>query len=349
MSLNVTLTVDGVKHAGWKSVHIRRSLETIADSFDLSVTERWSGQSRRRPIRAGAECMLSIEDDVVLTGYVDDAIPNYNADEHTIEIAGRSKTGDLVDCAHNSNEDFKGKTFLQAADTVCFPFGINVELDADVGAPFARKQVMDRGETVFDFLERLARYRALRMVATPEGNLLITRASNVRVNTPLILGQNILSASGAFSQRDRFSQYQVYGQSTGDDETSGAPTAEAYGESSDDRVNRYRPTVIMADGDITTDECKRQAQWHRNTRFGRSGAVVYTVLGWRHDHGLWQPNRLVSIVDAYTGVFGDRLISGVQYIFDDQGQRCELQVMPPEAFDLVVLPEPDKDDEDGFF
>ena len=336
---DVTLNIDGTKFYGWESTRIRRSFESIADSFELTLSDRWQGLTVP-PVRNGVSCKIEIDDETVITGYIDDVYPVYDAQQHTLQVVGRSKTADLVDCSYASNENFKGKTFLQVADTVCLPFDINVELDADVGAPFANKQVMERGESVFEFLDRLARYRALRLVSTPDGNLLITRASKQKIATPIVLGGNILSASGVFSNRDRFSEYLVYGQQTDSFNTlNGTGASEPHGSVNDSGISRYRPTVIVAGGNINTDECNRQAQWHRNTRFGRGNRVVYRLLNWRHANGLWQPNRLVDVADDYAGINGERIISEVAYVMNEGGKHVELEVMPPEAFDLVPLPE----------
>jgi len=335
------LNVDNAKHAGWTHINVRRSLETIADSFELSVTNRWKDQVEPRPIVTGNACNISIDSARVITGYVDDVYPNYDARQHSVGVVGRSKTADLVDCSFFSGEDFKGKTFDAVAKTVCEPFGIDVVTDTDIGTSFAQTQKMEPGETVFEFLERLARYRALRLTSTVDGDLMITRTGTERVATPLQLGNNILSASGNFTMRDRFQEYVVLGQRTGDDESWGNANASASGTVRDDGMtnSRYRPTLIIADGSITTDECKRQAEWHRNTRLGRSGGIVYTVQGWHHADGLWKPNTLVPVVDQFMDIDGDRLITEVQYILDERGERTEIQVMQPEGFDLLALPE----------
>ena len=55
----VILTVGGRQYGGWKSVDIRRGIEQIAGSFELSVTERWAGQDQMRPIRQGDDNQLT--------------------------------------------------------------------------------------------------------------------------------------------------------------------------------------------------------------------------------------------------------------------------------------------------
>lgn len=340
---NVVLQIDGTNYTGWKSLAITRSLESIADTFELSLTDHWPADSAPKPIRMGKPCIVKINNETVITGYVDDVIPDYDANQHRLTVTGRSKAADLIDCSVMDNTVFKGKTFLDVARHVCKPYGITVTTEVLVGAPYANKHSVEPGETAFEFLDRLARMRALRMVSTPDGNILITRTGSERVGTPLVLGGNIKSARGHFTLRDRFSRYDVYSQQDTDDFTFGKAANGSFGTFEDTLVRRYRPTVIQATN-ITPDECKRQAQWHCNTRFGRSQSIVYTVLGWQHKGGLWQPNKLVPVNDRYMVIDGDRLISAVNYLLDEDGERTELEVMPPEAFDLVALPEGSDDE-----
>lgn len=70
----------------------------------------------------------------MLTGYIDDFIPSYDADNVEIRVMGRDKTGDLVDCSvvHSSGK-WKGVRLEQVAADVCCPFGITVITETPTG------------------------------------------------------------------------------------------------------------------------------------------------------------------------------------------------------------------------
>jgi prophage tail gpP-like protein len=342
---SIVLKANGIVHSGWKSITVQRSLEQLADTFSLTLSERWADNDRPRSIKVGSPCEIVIDDEKVITGYVDDVYPNYDAETHDIEIVGRSALGDLVDCSLEDDKlnQLKDQTLDQLARRVCKPFGIEVIVATDLGKPF-KSPTIEAGQSPFEFLEQYARSRAVRMVSDRDGNLVLTRTGTERIRTSLELGKNILIASGEFTLRDRFDKYTILGQGAGGDLGFGPSTSESKGTSTDSRVPRHRPMVSTAEGSVNNDDLKKRAQWERNTRFGRSQAIVYTVLGWRHADGLWQPNTLVPVKDHYLDIDGDRLIVGVQFIMDEDGQRTELQVMPEEAFDLIELPEPDADD-----
>lgn len=348
---DIQLKIDGVIHAGWKEARVGFSMDSIANSFELTLTDKWSEDSKPRPIKLGAACEILIDKTKVLTGYVDDVLPEYDATDHLVIVAGRTKSGDLVDSSHPGKQ-FKNRNIKQLADELCKPFGINVVVaeGIDIGAAFKSIEI-ETGETIFEFLEQAARIRALRLMSDIDGNVVITRASKNRITTPLILGENILSASGEFSMSDRFSEITVSGSKDGDDDGWGVAAAHIEGKYSDSfltNLKRHRPAFILADGSVTIADCKKRAQWEVLTRHGRGQSIVYTVNGWHHDAGIWQPNVLVPVVDSYMGIDKDLLITEVQLIMDDKGQRAELRVMPREGFELTGLPEPEADDDIGW-
>jgi len=345
--------MNGRIYGGWKEIRVLRSLEQGADIFDLALTDRWGDDRLPVPIRAGTPGELWLGDERIVTGYVDDAMPDYDDQTHTVRVEGRSKAGDLVDCSLAPEKgkplQWSGRTLLQIAKDLAWRFGIEVSAEVDEGAAFTRV-AMEPGQTVWEFLERLARIRGVRIVSRPDGGLLITRAGTASYQTALVLGQNILRASGQFSSREQFSDYIVQGQVTGGsktwDATSAEGSAHVSSQVSNAYVGRYRPTVVVLDETDGIADAKRRAEWQRNVAWGRGQGVVYTVSGWTAGtEGLWHPNRLVRVEDAFMGINGDRLIMSVQFLLDGRGQRTELRVMPREAAELIPLPEPDTSDE----
>lgn len=96
----VRLVVNGVEFGGWKSVRIGAGIERQARSFDLTVTDRWPGQTDiPRRVRPGDACEIYIGADRVATGYIDGTPIRYDGKSVSVGIRGRSKTADLVDCS----------------------------------------------------------------------------------------------------------------------------------------------------------------------------------------------------------------------------------------------------------
>ncbi|WP_439861634.1 phage baseplate assembly protein [Pseudomonas sp. MBLB4136] len=340
----VRLAVDGTEWGGWQSYRINLGMQQLAGSFELRLTERWAGQDSRRALRFGAPCTLHYDGELLITGYLDNVAPTYNGQDHSLMVAGRDKTADLVDCSAPATQ-WIGRSLAAVARELCAPFGIAVIDLAGANAPFRSLKPND-GETVFEMLDQAARIRGVLLITDGRGNLVITRAGTERANDALRLGDNILSASGNFDLRDVFSSYSLKGQQPGDDWLSGETAAAVLAKASDSRIKRHRPLTLIADAPLDAAGARDRVIWERNVRWGRSQSVTYSVQGHRQRNGaLWRPNMLAPVFDAYQFLDGEeRLITDLTYILDEQGERSDLTVMPREAFDLVEQPEPEATD-----
>ena len=158
MAEPITLRVDGQIHEGWQKVRITRSLRDIAGDFELSLTRKWTNASEMviKPLSA---CTAHIGNDLVLTGYVDDFIPSYDAREVSWVVSGRSKTSDLVDCsAIYKTGQWTNVTLDRVARDICAPFGIDVVVECDLGDAFPH--AIEQG-TCFELFDRLAKQRGI--------------------------------------------------------------------------------------------------------------------------------------------------------------------------------------------
>lgn len=331
------LKVGGEVYGGWKSVRVTRGIEQLAGTFDLGLTERWSGQETSRPIKPGAACEVLVDGETLITGHVDEASPGYDKETHGISVSGRDLTGDLVDCsAIYRSGQWAGAKLDKIARDLCKPFGIEVVTEADVGKAFATWSLQE-GESVFECLDRAARLRAVLLTSDTKGRLVITRAGSERMAAQLVEGENILSASGEFSWRERFSRITVKGQARGDDENSGATVAQASARSDDATIGRYRPLIVLAEDQEHAGSLKDRADWEKGVRMGRGTRATVTVQGWHATPGeMWLPNRLVRLVSPMLGADLDLLIVSVTYTLDESGTRTELSLTRPEAFALIT-------------
>jgi len=340
-----SLNVNQTKYGGWKSLSITKSLDQLAQSFDVGFSDQWSDQEERIPIVAGNEVTVDYGSQTIITGYVDDDSSNYSSSGRSLTIKGRSKTGDLVDCAavkEDGTRQWRKVGLRKIAEDICDPFGIDVLAAANLGGLF-RRFTIEEGETAFNLLQRAARMRGLLILTNADGDLVFSRVGTTTIGTTLKLGENILGCNHQRSMRNRFSQYTVNCQTAGTDETADSPknvTLSAMSE--DDGVGRYRPTVIMADNEDRGDELQTRADWERNVRAGESRSFAYTVRGWEHDNGLWEPNTLVRVVDDYNWLDAELLIAEVTFSRSEAGTTTVLTLKAKEAYDVQPLFPPAK-------
>lgn len=332
------LKVDGVYYGGWKSLRVTRSIEQLAGTFDLEITEGWPDNPSASPIRPGQPCELLLDGVTVITGYVDTLMIDYDANRHTLRVAGRDKTADLVDCsAVYKSGQWHNVKIDQLAEALLKPYGIKVVVEADIGKAFSSWNIQE-GESVFECLERAARMRALLLTSNPAGDLVITRAGKVVLEHGLTEGENIKAARAEFSWKERFSSYVTKGQgklgADGDNQHA-APK----GAVTDDIINRHRPLVVLAESHSENATLRDRAEWERNVRQGRSARGSITVQGWCDPAGnLWQPNTLVPVTSAMLSLkdAAQMLIVGCTWTLDEGGTQTELAISRPEAFQLLA-------------
>jgi prophage tail gpP-like protein len=142
--------------------------------------------------------------DVVITGYVDRVVPQLTAGRHAVGVLGRGKCQDLVDCAAEwPGGQIVGSSVLEIARKLAAPYGIGVSSAVDPGDPIPQFNLM-RGETPFEIIERLCRFRQLLAYETPRGDLMLSRVGQVRAGSGFAQGVNVENAIATFSMDQRY-------------------------------------------------------------------------------------------------------------------------------------------------
>ena len=331
------LTINETLYQGWKTAAAKRTMKALANGFSLDVTDTWTGQERPWPIKVGDACSLSIDGVEILDGYVDTVNPSISADQKTIQVAGRCKAGDLVDCsASDEPGEFLKVPLTAIVKKLTAPFaGISVEALTNVGEKFPVWKVTP-GEGVFESIERAARQRAVLIYSDGLGKVLLARAGTERLPGALVQGQNVLTAAASFSMVDRFSNYTVKSQVGGfeDMEAEDAQTIE--GKASDRVVSRHRPKILIAESQSEPSNAKKRAQWEAAVRAGQAEAVSCTVVGfYSHGESLWDVNKQVRFTSTWLGVDADFLITEVDFSKTEQGSITTLTLENPNVYKLL--------------
>jgi prophage tail gpP-like protein len=348
MADEVLLLVGGKRYGGWKSIRVTRSIESIAGSFSLDVSDRWDGERDPWPIAEGDACRVLIDDVTVIDGYIDKRRLSATKDARTLSYDGRDRAGALVDCSAIVDAGSIGKggkwTFYnvdvaQLATEIAKPFGIKVSVQAGLGSLLTKnaKIVMHPGDTCFEVIAKVAAAAGVLVVSDAAGGIVITRAGTARAAS--LVDENILAASTEMDATDRYYRYLISSQIPGTDEASGEATR-IQAEAIDEGVTRTeRVLLIRPDKGYSIPDSRRRADWEARIRAARSEKSSVTVQGWRQPSGaLWPINALTRVrAPRLLGVDGDLLISQVEYTIGNEGGRTTtLSLVRPDAF----TPEP---------
>ncbi|WP_198356013.1 phage baseplate assembly protein [Sphingomonas sp. TX0522] len=333
----VTLTIGGQRHNGWTAVNVTRAIDTMCGSFRLTLTYN---QPRGFALEAGAACIVQVAGETLITGHIDTLSPSLVPDSRTIEVAGRDRTADLVDCSAVMTPGSWRDTSIEAiAAALAQPFGISVTAKAPTG-PKLRRFAIQQGETIQAAIERLCRFAGLLAVSNAAGELELIVPTRAAPVIALVEGGNILSGSADHDVSQRFSRYVVKGQSAGDDHANGKTVSQPRGTATDPAVMRYRPLLVIGEEQTTLANAGMRAQWEATTRAGRAQSAIITVRGWRDAAGaLLRPNTMADVDAPTLFMRGRMLIQAVSFKLDQRGTVAELTVTPPEAWSQLAIPE----------
>jgi prophage tail gpP-like protein len=342
---DLTLMIGNMSWSGWQSVRLMRSLDTIPANFDIAVTERYP-TSPDIDIKPGDVCKVQIGGDLVLTGYIDRYRAQVDPTTHTVEIIGRSKSADLVDCAafigdkDPNKEQYQlppGNT-LSVVKALAAPYGIEVNSTAGDGVAIP-KYPISLGETAWELIDRITKYSQVVVYDMPDGSLMMATAGEEAMASGFVQGVNIERAEVDFTMDQRYSIYEGFQTAVLGLTLDGAANVPPSAIATDTAVTRFRKKIIISEQNDTNGAIiDKRVNWEAARRAGRSTSVLLTCDSWRDtSNNLWTPNHIADVqLPALKIADVAWVIGQVTYIKDENGRHAEVLLMPANAF----LPEP---------
>ncbi|OGO02356.1 MAG: hypothetical protein A2Y72_02185 [Chloroflexi bacterium RBG_13_53_26] len=345
------LEVNGVQYNFFTDIGVNIRMDALCREFSFG-TSLVAGEVL--PFKGGEACRVLDNDDVIVTGHIERVDIEYSSTSHTISVAGRDKTGDLLDSTLRSVSDFLPPITLKRAIQLAIKdVGAEIEV-IDLARPESFKTATDLiapepGEGAFEFLEKLAKKRKVLLTSDGDGNIVITRAGTDRSagsiqNIVGAVDNNVLSSSISYDTTARFYKY------TFTSSLNLVALAKAgivvpshivnqRGYAIDSSVRRSRQLALAPESSLASKDNTARAEWEANVRQSRGKLYSCVVQGHRETPGgsLWAVNKLVPVVDEFAGIEGDMRISAVAFSLDESGgSTTTLMCMPPNAFELSL-------------
>lgn len=335
---DLKLIIGGLAYSGWTEATINRSVEALAGNFSLSMIDVWGDEAVE--FSPNTPCQIMVGDDKLIDGFLDDQELTDESSSNIINVTGRCKTGDLVDCsADNSPGTWKNISLLRVATDLATPYGIKVISDTDLGDKI-EKVVINPGESPFEIISRLCQDKGIVPLGTVDGDLLLTTIGRNPAEDKVIRGMNFFSFKGKNDFKKRFSHIKVKGQKTNKGSSWGNNITNAvFAEAFDENIERNRVKVITADNQITNTGAQKRANWEIQVRAGRSTSIKVKGLNWRQSNGdLWSENLTAYVKNNKLRVDGEMLVRGVEYKLSATTQQITLDLVDPD----IYKPEPPK-------
>jgi len=278
----------------------------------------------------------------VLDGWVDSRRIKESDTGVEIEISGRDKTADLVDCsAIVESSTWTSATLKKICDDILAPFGLTCEDYAENPDPLENFTIQN-GDSAFSVIENACRARGVLPLSDRWGNLILVNSSGqAPAVEDIVRGVNLLDLEENHDETGRYSRYIVKGSanSGGDGHGWSGESVSLQGVATDSQVKRYRPLIVNAEGKLSAGTIKKRAAWEAQVRAGRSKEYAATVSGWiqgteneNSSFSPWEINQIARVKDDALEVDTSLLITGVSYSYDDAGEITTLTLKNPDTY-----------------
>lgn len=345
------LQVNGKQYETFVSAQASSRLDALSATFAFSAA---SADATALQFDLGQACQVFVDGEQVLSGFIELINVGGSAREHSIDIQGRDKTGDLLDSSMDSLNDLKAPITLSS---VCRR--VIKHIGADIGVvdqtfPEAFQAAEDvlsvePGDNAFAFLDRLARKRQVLLTHDFNGNLVISSTSAEDTEGRLIHrvgdpANNVLRYSASYDSTGRFNRYKLHSQRnplavalSGAKSSKSSIASPGSSDVTDSDIRQSRQMILVSEAFSSGPEANRRALWERNMRRARGRTYSCTVPGYRHQGGdLWTPNTRAFVDDEYVGIRAKMLVNSVSFNLSLDGMTTDLTFVEPDAYRLEL-------------
>jgi prophage tail gpP-like protein len=305
--------VDGAVSNTWESVEVQLNYGEAYPSFKFQTVEGQNqdvqGGGRAPMYRPGQYVLIKLGGQIAVTGIIVVRQTAYDAKHHQIQFEGRGVTWLASRASHvgqsqsGQSGNFDGMNFIEVAAQLLAPFagdGVSYKVRGNIDMrPFPKLQI-NPGETIWNFMERIARPRGIVVSTNETGAFIFTGYHEAVAVDMLIEGVNIKTCNAIMSIDGVYSEYDVRGQQPGDDQTNGAGASEVQGTypgmlgfySQRSYSPNLTPAEQPGDQQDMEDRAKHEHEWRDYTY----KQAIVTVYGWlQQDGSLWRPGDSVRI------------------------------------------------------
>lgn len=334
------LNINNVRYRGFEDVQIVQSMNQMCSAFAVGANNFFQGGTSVNDIKMGDSIQIEIDGQLILTGYIDRMPIKYGQNFDRMDMYGRSKTCDLIDCSFDTTpNEWKNQTVENIIKNLCNPFDITVSTDTIVNTQ-ANKKVetfkATEGAFISEDIIRLCRDYNIVPICDELGNLRLTKSDTENLaSNAIIVGINAQAGYLDQSNINRYSSYKVKGQGYGTDEKSLTDFIEPVGEFSDSVIDRERPLVIFSENNTNIDMCRNRAKWEARIRAGLSRKIQYEIQGWTQTDGsVWELNSIVTVDDYITGIQDAMLINDIIFEYDEEtsGEITKITVVDKNTY-----------------
>ncbi len=306
--MKLQLKVGNKKYSGWENIVIVKSMDSMAHNFAMDICK-----STGIDIKDDDIVQILKDDEVFLTGYIDGITIRISDTKQPMQITGRSKTADLIDCNIEVNKQYNKQNIKQIISDLIKPFNISVS------SSLALKPLeifnTKVGETYFDAINRLCKQTNTLPVSDNFGNIEIIKNQKIKISRVMKDG-DFKEVNYPKKLDKRFSSYTYKKEDIDTDVTDGVVK--------DDTVKRYRPFV-----EVNTDDKDNAdlAKWEKNKNKAEEANITAIIKDWDIE--------INTIIKLETSVVNNSfLVKDIIYTKNENGTVCDLTLIDKDLFNV---------------
>jgi len=302
----IQLKVKNNLYQGWESVRIKKSMQSIAHTFSMEIFKGDQVQITNNDLLE-----ILVNGKIFFTGYLDSYNLDISSTKKPLQISGRSRAMDLVDCNIEDNKQYNNINILQIIADLIAPFDIKVSTSLSLSV--IEKFNTKTGETYFNAINRLCKQTNTLPISDNLGNIVIIKnANNISSNT--LKDEDFKSLKLQKRYSNRFKKY-TYKKET-------AIIQAVDGIVQDVEVERFRPFVGNNNEDKTNID---MANWKKSNDISKSISLSGSVLGWNEEINTIKKLDTELVKESY-------LIKDIEYIKNNNGTISDITFVDKNLF-----------------
>lgn len=348
-----TLVVGGMKFEDWETVWIQWNWNDWFSRFRFTCAERepYPESAAVLQFKPGDACEIYLGGILVIQGLIVTRQVAYDDKSHGVMLEGFSASWYAQRSSiDHKTKDFNGKNIVQIAKEVLAPTGVGLQLIGEIDMrKFESGATPEGGETIGQFLERLARNRKIIVSNTPTGDFLFIGEHAWSPVGDLIEGENIKKMQCVITNQGTYSEFITLAQKMATDKSNMREAAEQEARAKG-LLPRYSVLITTIEHPVAepAEVAKRndtEVMWNEDTTIINANVTVY---GWFRprpstvpslalmspgglNHVLWQAGDEVRVNSPMAMLNGYPLkIRTVTWTQDNQGgTQTLLQLTTP--------------------
>ena len=325
----ITIRINNKRFTDFTEASVDVMMDSLCRGFSITT-------DKDVKLSSGSKIEVFIDNEQYIDGFIDNNPKKDGRDGFSITATGRDMTCDLVDsCVPDEVKTMKkGINLPTMTSQTINALGLNIKVVDTVGSkPFGKAEVeaIESGAKSFEMLTAYAKKRAIYF-RSGVGSIILYRIESVSPDFEFIKGKNVVDSSAEMDLSERYNKYVVKSQLQS---RSGYGSGEQYqhGMAIDNDIREGRFLEIVAEENMTSEECKTRAEAEANIRRAMSFSYSVEVDGHSQNGVVYDITKGARVVDKKLDVNGTLLITAVSFrTSKESGDTTSLTLSYPDAF-----------------